>query len=122
MRYSDFMTVSIHNTHADANPAPSVTPEGLNITHNLPTTAELSWTPLPVEKPKYNGVITGYTIQVEGPDSSREISIQNASTTSVEVPNLRPFTSYTFHVSAMTKAGTGPVAIILSTTPEGGET
>ena len=112
------MTVSIQ--HADANPAPSITPEGLNITHSLPTTAELSWTPLPVEK--QNGVITGYTVQVEGPDSLREVSVPNTSTTSVEVPGLRPFTSYTFSVSAMTKAGIGPAATISSTTPEGGKT
>ena len=111
------MTVSIQ--HTDANPVPSITPEGLNITHSLPTTAELSWIPLPVEK--QNGVITGYTVQVEGPDSLREVSVPNTSTTSVEVPGLRPFTSYTFSVSAMTKAGIGPAATISSTTPEGGK-
>ena len=75
--------------------------------------------PPPLEE--QNGVITGYTVQVEGPDSSREFSVQNASTTSVEVSGLKPFTSYTFHVSAMTKAGTGPAATISSTTPEGGK-
>ena len=57
-----------------------------------------------------------------GPDFSQEILVQDAETTSVEVPGLMPFTSYTFQVSAMTKAGTGPVATISSTTPEGGET
>ena len=70
---------------------------------------------------KRNGVITGYTIQVVGPDSSREIPVQDAETTTIEVPGLKPFTSYTFHVNAMTKAGTGPVAIISSRTLKGGE-
>ena len=107
------------HTHTHTDPAPSIAPGGLNITHSHPTTAELSWSPLPVEK--RNGVITGYTIQVEGPDFSREISVQDGNMSSVEVPGLRPFTSYTFHVSAMTKAGTGPVATVSSTTPEGGE-
>ena len=108
------------HTHTHTDPAPSIAPGGLKITHSPPTTAELSWTPLPVEK--RNGVINGYTIQVVGPDSSQEISVQDAETTTVEVPGLGPFTSYTVHVSAMTKAGTGPVASISSTTPEGGET
>ena len=107
------------HTHTHTDPAPSIAPGGLNITHSLPTTAELSWSSLPLEK--RNGVITGYTIQVMGPDSSRDIPVQDAETTTVEVPGLRPFTSYTFHVSAMTKAGSGPVATISSTTPEGGE-
>ena len=57
-----------------------------------------------------------------GPDSSREISVQDANITSVEIPDLKPFTSYTFKVSAMTKAGTGPAVTIISTTPEGGNT
>ena len=111
-----FPTLFSLSQHTHTDPAPSIAPEGLHITHSLPTTAELSWSPLPLEK--RNGVISGYTIQVVGPDSSREIPVQDAETTTVK---LRPFTSYTFHVSAMTKAGTGPVATISSTTPEGGE-
>ena len=51
------------STHTD--PAPSVAPEGLDISHRLPTTAELSWSPPPAEK--QNGVITGYTVEVVGP-------------------------------------------------------
>ena len=102
------------------NPAPSVAPGGLKISHSLPTKAELSWCPLPVEK--QNGVITGYKVQVVEPDSSREMSVQEADTTSVEISDLRPITSYTFIVSAMTKAGTGPAATIPFKTSEGGET
>ena len=69
-----------------------------------------------------NGVITGYTIQVVGLNAPRDILVQRNDTTSVEVTGLRPFTSYTFSVRAMTKAGTGPAATIPSTTPEGGKT
>ena len=113
------MTTVHMYTHTCTDPAPSVSPDGLNVSHSLPTKAELSWCLLPVEK--QNGVITGYKIQVVGPDSSREFPIQGADATSVILSGLRPFTSYTFNVSAMTKAGTGPAATISSKTPEGGE-
>ena len=101
-----------------ADPAPSVSPEGLKVSHRLPTTAELSWKPIPEEK--RNGTITGYTVQVEGPDSRQDISVEDTCT-SVQISDLRPFTWYTFKVNAMTKAGTGPAATVSSTTPEGGD-
>ena len=41
--------------------------------------------------------------------------------TSYEVSDLRPYTTYTFGVSAMTEAGTGPPIIVFSTTPQGGK-
>ena len=104
--------------------APSGSPGELNIKHSLPTTAELSWTPVP--KVKQNGVITGYTVQVVGADSfsnlKQEIPVYKADATSVEISNLTPFTSYNFTISAKTKAGSGPVATISSRTPEAGET
>ena len=40
----------------------------------------------------------------------------------IEIPNLTPFTLYTFKVSAKTKAGTGPAANVSFRTPEAGET
>ena len=54
-----------------------------------------------------------------GADTEREISVTDANATSVEVPNLRPSTLYTFNVCAMTKSGKGPIATITSTTPKG---
>ena len=113
-----FILDIIHSHAHNSDPAPIV-PDGLNITHSLPTKAELSWISVPIEK--RSGVITGYKIQVVGPDSPREITVLNADTTTVAVSNLRPFTSYTFNVSAMTKAGTGPAASVSSKTPEAGE-
>ena len=98
--------------------APSSPPGGLTVTHSLPTTAQLSWTPLPAED--QNGVITGYTVTVEGPDSTQTLTVPDSGATSLEVPGLRPFTAYIFSVSAMTAAGTGPTTSVSSTTPQGG--
>ena len=97
-------------------PVPSGTPGELHVSHSLPTSAQLSWTPVPEDK--QNDTITGYTIQIEGPDSTREISVTD---TYYEVSDLRPYTTYTFSVSAMTEAGTGPPISISSATPQGGK-
>ena len=59
-------------------------------------------------------------MQVEGPDSTQEIPVMDGNATSYEVSDLRPYTTYTFSVSAMTEAGTGP-PIIVSSAPQGGE-
>ena len=50
--------------------------------------------------------VTGYTVQVEGPDSTQEIPVTCKYITSVEIADLRPSTQYTFKVSAVTVAGT----------------
>ena len=58
-----------------------------------------------------------------GPDQSTvHDRVVSADATSTRIPDLNAFTSYTFKVSAKTKAGSGPAASILSKTPEGGET
>ena len=98
---------------------PSGTPGELFISHSLPTSAQLSWTPVPEDK--QNDTITGYTVQVEGPDSTREIPVMDGNATSFEVSDLKPYTTYTFSVSAITKIGTGLPKSVSSTTPQGGE-
>ena len=72
---------------------------------------------------KQNDIIIGYTVQVVGPDSTekREIPVMDGNATSFEVSDLRPYTTYTFSVSAMTEAGTGPAISASSTTPQGGK-
>jgi hypothetical protein len=45
----------------------------------------------------------------------------NGNATSYEVSDLRLYTTYTFSISAMTEAGTGPAISIVTTTPQGGE-
>ena len=97
---------------------PSGTPGELLVSHSLPTSAQLSWTPVPEDK--QNDTITGYIVQVEGPDSTQEIPV-DGNATSCEVSDLRLYTTYAFSVSAMTEAGAGPPIILSSTTPQGGE-
>jgi hypothetical protein len=51
--------------------------------------------------------VTGYRVQVEGPDSTQVVPISD-NVTFVKISDLRPSTQYTFKVSAMTVAGTTP--------------
>ena len=105
--------------HTSSVTVPTGTPIELSVSHSLPTSAQLSWTPVPEDK--QNDIITGYTVLVEGPDSTREIQVMDGNATSYEVSDLRPYTTYTFSVSAVTKAGPGQAIIASSTTPQGGE-
>ena len=101
-------------------PAPSVAPGELTVSYRLPTTAELSWSHL--QKNKQNGVIIKYTVKVIRDDLPSDMPVElDAATNFIKIIDLRPFTSYTFKVSAVTKAGSGPAATILSTTPEAGK-
>ena len=91
---------------------------GLTIKYRPPSSAEISWKPLP--KGEQN-IVTGYAVQVVGPDPQRDISVTDASATSVKISQLKPCTSYTFHVSAVTELGIGPVATVRLTTPKEGK-
>ena len=98
---------------------PSGAPGELLVSHSLPTSAQLSWTPVPEDK--QNDTITGYIIHVEGPDFMREILVMDGNATSYKVSDLRPYTTYIFRISAITEAGAGPPIHISSTTPQGGK-
>ena len=63
-----------------------------------PISARISWK-------EGEKTVTGYSVQVEGPDSTQVIPTQN---TYVEISNLRPSTQYYFKVSAVTVASTTP--------------
>ena len=115
--------------------APSGTPEWLTIECSHPTSVRLYWIAVPEDQ--WNGIITGYSIRIEGPDSTR--NIQTATTvsdwtrirrshsliedtyTSKKVSGLRPSTEYTFSVSAKTVAGSGPAISVSFITPQEGE-
>ena len=107
----------LYAQHSYTLTAPSSKPGELRVHHRTPTSAQLSWTPIP--KDQQNGIITGYSVQVAGPDFTREVSITDATATSTEISNLRPSTSYYFSISARTMAGTGPAARSLSITLQG---
>ena len=115
--------------------APSGTPEWLTVGCSLPTSVRLSWGAVP--KDQQNGVITGYSMQVEGPDTTRNTqkttivtdrmprmhrphSIMENAYTSKEVSDLKPSTEYTFSVSAKTVAGSGPAISVSFVTPQEG--
>ena len=98
---------------------PPGTPTELLVSHSLPTSAQLSWTPVPEDR--HNDTITGYMVQVEGHNFMREIPVMHGNATSYEVCDLRPCTTYTFSVCAMTEAGTGPAISVSSPTPQEGE-
>ena len=88
-------------------------------------------------KDQQNGEIIGYSIQVEGPGTTRNIqtattvsewtrirrshSLMEDAYTSEEVSDLRPSTEYTFSISAMTVAGSGPAISVSFITPQEGE-
>jgi hypothetical protein len=60
-------------------------------------------------------------IQVEGPDTTRNISTTGGYITFKEVSDLRPSTEYTFSVSAKTVAGSGPEISVSFITPQESE-
>ena len=99
--------------------APCGAPGELKISHILPTSARLSWTPVPEHK--RNEIITGYIVRAVWPDSMREIPVMDGNATSYEVSDLKLDTEYTFSVRAVTKAGIGLARYVRSTTRQGGE-
>ena len=102
---------------------PLIQPGNLEVTYNCPTSAEISWTPIPIEQ--RNGFITGYALQVlhgQLDTPSQKVLRDGEDPNSIEISNLKPFTEYIFKVSAETKVGTGPAASASYRTPEAGET
>ena len=90
-------------THTHSHTALSNTIGSLKTSQYHPTSARISWEALKED----DKTVSGYTLRVEGPDSTHMISISDA-TTSVEISDLRPSTQYTFKVSAVTVADTKP--------------
>ena len=57
---------------------PSGTPGELLVSHSLPTPVQLPWTPVP-EDTEQNDTITGYTVQLDGPDSTQEVPMMDGN-------------------------------------------
>ena len=71
-----------------------------------PTSPQISWAPIEED------IVTGYIVQVVGPDSTQEIPVKNKHSTFVEVSNLSASTEYSFQVNTM--IGTDKVYLILT--------
>ena len=121
-KYAHIPTNFHTRTHAHTlthTTAPSGTPEWLTVRCILPTSVKLSWGTVP--KDQWNGEITGYSIQVEGPDTTRNIPITGEYATFKELFDLKPSTEYSFSVSAETVAGIGPAINVSFIIPQEGE-
>ena len=86
---------------------PSDAPGKSLVSHNLSASAQLSRTPVPEHKQNDN--MTGYTVQIEGPEFMREIPVMDGNAISFEESDVRPYT--TFSISA------GELIIILIEIP-----
>ena len=80
-------------------------------------------------KDQQNGEIAGYSIHIEGPNTTRNIQTNTSVSkdllripyASEKVSDLRPSTEYSFSVSAKTVAGGGPAISVSFITPQEGE-
>ena len=106
-------------THTHFIIAPSCSPEWLTVRCNRPTSVRLSWGDVP--KDQRNGIITGYSILVEGPDTKSISITERCMYYPFKVCDLRPSTEYTFSVSAKTVVGSGPAINVSFVTPQEGE-
>jgi hypothetical protein len=109
------------HTHTNTT-APSGSPEWLTVGCTHRTSVRLSWGAVP--KDQRNGEVTGYSIQVEGPDTTRNIHMTATESydtcTFRKVCDLRPSTEYSFSVSAVTVAGSGPAISVSFIMPQKG--
>lgn len=78
------------------------------------TSVLLSWDP--PERP--NGIITGYYIQIYGPQGNK--SFPDTMQVSITLKDLEPFTQYFIFVAARTIKGTGPSIQLPFLTDEAG--
>ena len=97
---------------------PRVAPCDINITYKRPMSAEVSWTPIPIGE--RNGFILGYVVRVYSDSTiAQEILVVGEDANSIGIRNLNPKTSYTYEISAKTKAGFGPASSITSNYSQG---
>ena len=97
--------------------APSEVPGNIQAIAINSTSAELSWKHPPPDT--WNGIITGYVIQVMGlhNDDSYDLSLTNDTKAVLE--HLHPYYAYRFSIAAET-VGIGPFSSVNLLLPEGG--
>ena len=90
---------------------PSGPPQSLTANALSALSIEITWQPPPL--PDQNGVITGYVINVTSLDTSLSQQFTSNSTT-LQIPNLTPFTNYVCIVAARTAIGVGPFSTVVN--------
>ncbi|KAL4660218.1 phosphatidylinositol phosphatase PTPRQ-like [Arapaima gigas] len=109
--HSENSTAVLYLRTADDFPtSPPVLGSSKNVT---PSSIHLSWFP-PVEP---NGVITEYTVVVQGQNGSDTTVTPNTSLTLI---GLAPFTHYNVSITAVNRCGVGPPLFLLLHTDEAG--
>ncbi|XP_048886550.1 phosphatidylinositol phosphatase PTPRQ [Brienomyrus brachyistius] len=109
--HSENSTTVLHlRTDDDIPSSPPVMVSSRNVTSS---SIHLSW--LPPAEP--NGIITGYSLVVQGQEGSTASSTPNST---VMLTGLMPFTPYNVSLAAVTRRGTGPVLTLLLHTDETG--
>ncbi len=86
-------------------PAPSAPPENFMGTAGNSTSVTVSWGEPPADE--INGVIISYIINVTVVGTGQVFQL-TSTTTSLEVTNLSPYTTFVCIIAAVTSAGTGP--------------
>ena len=84
---------------------PTGPPQGVEVQSEDPTTLVLSWQPPAPEN--QNGIIVHYIINITEMETGRLLSFTAVNTTTLSVPTLHPFYTYTCIVAAVT-VGLGP--------------
>ncbi|XP_023694433.2 phosphatidylinositol phosphatase PTPRQ [Paramormyrops kingsleyae] len=109
--HSENSTTLLHlRTDDDIPSSPPVMVSSRNITSS---SIHLSW--LPPAEP--NGIITGYSLVVQGQEGSTSSSTSNSTMT---LTGLMPFSPYNVSLAAVTRRGTGPILTLLLHTDETG--
>ena len=84
---------------------PTGPPQGVEIQSETSTTLVLSWQPPSSEN--QNGIIVHYIVNITEMETGRLLSFTAVNTTTLSVPMLHPFYTYTCIVAAVT-VGIGP--------------
>ena len=91
--------------------APSAPPENFNAVVGSPTSARIFWDPPPSED--INGLIIQYIINVTVIENG-ETFLLNSTTTSLNITQLQPYTTYICVIAAVTSVGRGPYSTQLT--------
>ena len=109
-----YLGVTVSSVHAHIAP-PQVPPNNFTVTRKTPSSAEVCWTPIPIEE--QNSFIIGYKVQFEGLTSlfMQEVLVEGVDAKGIGIRGLN-HTSYTFNIMARTEDCCGPpISSVLGT-------